>query len=183
MDFATIESHAIRCTPLQLGSSSGDAGSSDGRSQDRSRQPRDDESTIRILVIDDDVAFLVAAKQALSSISLSFDVTTAETGAAGIAILNAANSGDSRLPDFIVLDYHLPDTTAPSLLQRLAADPILRAIPVLVVTRDDRESAKEQVLLAGAAEFASKPSRVSTLRDLVVRFWNMHGPGADDSTD
>lgn len=174
------QSDTIERKPVQFGFSSEGDGSSGGASErGGSCQSRDDESTIRILVIDDDVAFLDAAKRALSNAAVSFDVTTAETGTSAIAALVAS----TQLPDFIVLDYHLPDTTAPSLLERFAADPVLRAIPVLVVTRDGRESAREQVLLAGATDFASKPSRVSALRDLVTRFWETHGPRADDPTD
>lgn len=134
---------------------------------------------VRVLIVDDDQAFLSAASHALAGATVAFEVTTTETGAGALALLDrTAEQGE--LPDFVLLDYHLPDTTAPSVLKRLAATPALASLPVLVLTRDAREEAREDALLAGASEFATKPSRLVALRDVVVRFWENHAPSTHD---
>jgi CheY-like chemotaxis protein len=130
---------------------------------------------IRVLIVDDDVAFLDAARRALTSGGLGFSVETAETGAQALAILAGADR-----PDLVLLDYHLPDITAPRLLG-LSAEK--RRPPVLVVTREAHDDAREESLSAGAADFAAKPSRVRALRELVLHFWERHGFVADDSAD
>jgi CheY-like chemotaxis protein len=137
---------------------------------------------VRLLIVDDDPSFLAAASRALVSGSAGFDVVTADTGFEAVDLLKRAGAGEAPLPDVILLDYHLPDTTAPTLLRRLAAYPWLKELPVLVLTRDERESARDDALDAGATEFASKPSRVQALRDIVVQFWETHGAAVDDST-
>jgi two-component system chemotaxis response regulator CheY len=135
---------------------------------------------VRVLVVDDDASFLAAAVRALESGMPAFDVDTADTGRAAVALLESSTAGDVPLPDLVLLDYHLPDTTAPTLLRRFAEDPILRELPVLVLTRDAREEARDQAVQAGASDFASKPSRVHALREIVIRFWETYGPASDD---
>jgi len=138
---------------------------------------------VRVLIVDDDTSFLSAAERALAIGSPGFDVTTAGNGLEAIALLKDAEADETSLPDVVLLDYHLPDTTAPSLLQRLAALPSLREIPILVLTRDERESAREDALRAGATDFAFKPSRVQALRDMVVEFWETHGTSVGDPSN
>lgn len=133
-----------------------------------------------MLIVDDDLSFLAAARRALSSGTVPFDVVTTETGSAALALLEEFADSDAPLPDFVVLDYHLPDTTAPTLLRRLSEHPVLAGLPVLVLTRDPEGRAREKALLAGASDFASKPSRVQALREIVLEFWENHASRPDD---
>lgn len=172
---------SVESPPPWLDLSSGAHARRQGDARRGNRGSQDDVLTaapVRVLIVDDDVAFLDAAKRALTSGGIPFDVETASTGAAALEILEGGLA-----PDFVLLDYHLPDVTAPSLLRRLADHPLLRELPVLVVTREARERAREESLGAGAADFASKPSRVQALRELVVEFWETHGSIANDPSD
>lgn len=153
----------VPCGPDDDGGSHDTAGSSAG---------------VRLLIIDDDVSFLDAAKRALTSGGLGFAVTTAETGAQALEMLRR-----DPTPDLILLDYHLPDVTAPHFLQLLAGTDVGGRPPVLVVTREARDNARDESLCAGATDFAPKPSRVRALRELVLLFWERHGTVADDSAD
>jgi CheY-like chemotaxis protein len=152
-------------------------------SSSRSRTTRGESSPVRVLLIDDDPAFLRAATRALATARPSFAVTTAMTGAAAVAMLDVAGADENDRPDLIVLDYHLPDTVAPNLLRHLTASGSLRDVPVLVLTRDERERARGDALAAGARAFAAKPSRVRALREVIVHFWEVHGGLADDPAD
>jgi CheY-like chemotaxis protein len=133
---------------------------------------------LRVLIVDDDDAFVSAAAHALSGASPAFEVTAATSGAAALEALRHA-AGEGELPDLLLLDYHLPDTTAPSLLRHLAGTPGSKPLPVLVLTRDARDEARDAALDAGASDFATKPSRLRALREIVVRFWESHGPTED----
>ncbi|PDV97505.1 response regulator [Candidatus Chloroploca asiatica] len=64
-------------------------------------------------------------------------------------------------PDVIFLDLQMPDQSGWEILAQLKADPILQAIPVIIVSVvDDRVSG----LAAGAAEYLVKPISRETLR-------------------
>ena len=79
-----------------------------------------------------------------------------------------------RRPGFVVLDFNLPDLNAPAAL----ADPLLRALPVLVLTQIPGPADERAVLAAGARAYHGKPSRAAALRELLVDFWRTHGdPG------
>ena len=132
--------------------------------------------------MDDDASFLSAATRALAGGAEPLEVHTAQTGGGAIGLLEALASDAAGLPDFVVLDYHLPDATAPALLRWLADQPLLANLPVLVLTQDARERARETALRAGARGFAAKPSRVRSLREILLRFWSDHGPRRDDPT-
>ena len=82
----------------------------------------------------------------------SFRFTEAASGSEGIALLRAAGATP---PDCILLDYHLPDMTAPEVLARTGALTGKAAAPFIVITGSERELGS-QVLQAGAQDFIGK---------------------------
>jgi CheY-like chemotaxis protein len=58
-------------------------------------------------------------------------------------------------PDLVILDLMLPRLGGLEVLARFRADEQLRQVPVLVITAWNES--REEVMAAGAAEFASKP--------------------------
>jgi putative two-component system response regulator len=74
-------------------------------------------------------------------------------------------------PDLILLDLHMPDPDGFTILRQLAARTAADDyFPVLVITADITESAKEQVLALGAKDFLSKPFNVT---EVVLRVRNL----------
>jgi CheY-like chemotaxis protein len=70
-------------------------------------------------------------------------------------------------PDVIVLDLMLPRLGGLEVLARLRADEHLRHIPVLVITAWNET--REDVLAAGAADFASKPFDPDVLKTSIEK--------------
>ena len=70
-------------------------------------------------------------------------------------------------PDLVVLDLMLPRLGGLEVLARLRADAHLRHVPVLVITAWNET--REDVIAAGAAEFASKPFDPDVLRASIER--------------
>lgn len=68
-------------------------------------------------------------------------------------------------PDLILLDLGLPDIDGFEVLARLRKEPTLALIPVLVVSANATQRARDQSLALGARRFLTKPIRPS---DLVV---------------
>ncbi len=63
-------------------------------------------------------------------------------------------------PDLILLDLNLPDMPGDEVLRRLKADPIMRGIPVLMVSADAMGDRIEDLLAAGATGYLTKPYKV-----------------------
>lgn len=70
-------------------------------------------------------------------------------------------------PDVVVLDLMLPRLGGLEVLARLRADAHLRHIPVLVITAWNET--REDVLAAGAADFASKPFDPDVLKTSIEK--------------
>jgi len=64
-------------------------------------------------------------------------------------------------PDLILLDLNLPDMTGDNVLRRLKADPIVRHIPVIMVSADAMGDRVEQLIQLGAAGYLTKPYKVA----------------------
>ena len=134
--------------------------------------------SVTVLVVDDNQGFLRAARAVLAE---AFVVHTVESGGDALAFLaRQPPFADAPRPAFVVLDFHLPDMKAPAVLERLARDADLRAIPVLVMSQADWEEDAVAARAAGARQFRVKPSRVQALREAIVSFWKEYaGAGAN----
>jgi CheY-like chemotaxis protein len=133
-----------------------------------------------VLLVDDDSNFCTAVDRALASVPLRpFAVGTA--GEALRFLARKAPFDDAQRPAISVLDFNLPDLNAPAVLTNLRADPLSRAIPVLVLSQIAGPADEQAALGAGAQAYHGKPSRVAALRELLVDFWHAHGGYHGDS--
>lgn len=109
----------------------------------------------KILIVDD-----VAANRIVMKVKLN---------AAGYRPVMAANGAEclraamAELPDLILLDLALPDMSGVDVLAALRADPVTRAIPVVMFSASRDGAARAAAFRAGADEFLSKPMDDQTL--------------------
>jgi PAS domain S-box-containing protein len=80
-------------------------------------------------------------------------------------------------PDLVLLDLHLPDMGGEETLSRLRADPPTEAIPVIVMSSEQRDRPTERVRALGIAGFMPKPIDVHAFLDLVDR--TLAGPAQE----
>jgi DNA-binding NtrC family response regulator len=110
-----------------------------------------------LLVIDDEKTFRIVAEEALSS--EGFNVTTAGSGAAGLAAWQ-------RDPcDLVILDRHLPDMDGVTVLEAILRESRERGIDtlVLIATAYADVASAVQALKIGAFDYLSKPLRLPEL--------------------
>jgi len=69
----------------------------------------------------------------------------------------------AHVPDWILLDVHLPDLPGDEVLRRLRADPETRQIPVTVVSADATPAQIRRLTDAGARDYLTKPFDVKQL--------------------
>ena len=128
------------------------------------------DGAISVLVVDDNPEFLEAVRAIFGGSAPAAVVHTAETGSQALDVLRTGVR-----PSLIVLDYHLPDIDAPTVLTRIRASSEWNTLPVLVLSQADWEADRTAVMAAGAQEFRVKPSRMRLLRDVLIDMWRKHG--------
>ena len=106
-------------------------------------------TNIRMMIVEDDQMSQIYLTRYLSS--LGCHLQTAATGQQALTIMQA------QPPDLILLDSHLPDMDALTLLKKLKVIPHLKDIPVIITTGDVFEEAKDAMMNAGVAGYITKP--------------------------
>lgn len=101
----------------------------------------------RILIVDDEVPIRRLLRTTLQA--QHFDVTEAGTASTALQSLR----GDTP-PSLVLLDLGLPDRDGLDVLRQLRAE---SAVPVIVLSSRDQESAKVQALDGGADDYVTKP--------------------------
>ncbi len=113
-----------------------------------------------ILVVTDDPALRQLLKTALAD--AGYRIVAAEDGAAALALL----CRPSVLPSLIVYGQPLLEMQRWQFRTEQARDPILAAIPVVVLVAREQVGREQPV---GAAAYIEKPIEIDTLLDVVRR--------------
>lgn len=110
---------------------------------------------MQILIIDDDQEFRLLIRTLLRSQNIvAFDA------ADGIQAISMARE---KHPDVILLDIGMPGGDGFLILERLKANKLLAAIPVIIVTARDLKELEEKALQLGAATSLQKPVTIEGL--------------------
>jgi FixJ family two-component response regulator len=100
-----------------------------------------------VAIVDDEEPVRKALRRLLRASGLE-----ADTYACGKDFLEAS---ETRRPDCVVLDLHMPDMSGFQVLNEMRA--AHRMLPTVVITAYDEPGAREQCLAAGAAAYLRKP--------------------------
>lgn len=107
-----------------------------------------DDQTPHILLVEDDAAVLAYIVELLS---VSYRIDTAADGA------DALRFAQEKQPDLVVADVALPGLDGVSLCKAIKEDPLLAAIPIILLTAHAEENDKLAGLKARADAFLTKP--------------------------
>lgn len=123
--------------------------------------------SFNVLLAEDNRINALLTEKALRKAGCS--VTTVETGADAI---KAFVSGGNEY-DLVIVDLNLPDMCGLQVIKTIRSpeDGGSRSrVPVIVLSADDQETAREAVLSEGATEFLQKPLDPARLLSLLARF-------------
>ena len=120
-----------------------------------------------IAVVDDEEPVRKALMRLMCSVGLSV-----ETFGSGAAFLKSI---DTRLPDCVVLDLHMPQMDGFNVQASLARQ--CAALPVIIITGHDSPSARERAMEGGASAFLRKPVLDRTLLDAISAATSSAQPG------
>jgi chemotaxis family two-component system response regulator Rcp1 len=123
-----------------------------------------------ILLIEDSLTDAKIIERALREDRQSHRLTVIADGRKALDFLDRlcepASPPDLE-PDLILLDLNLPGLDGCQVLARIKENPVLRPIPVVVLTTSLREEDVLQTYRAGANSFIQKPEEYARYRDLV----------------
>jgi CheY-like chemotaxis protein len=103
----------------------------------------------KILLVDD-VKLLREIQKGLLATS-PVQILTASNGLEALSIVR------NEMPSVIVMDNHMPHMDGVTCCREIKTDPLLRHIPVVMVTNAVKHSDREEYLAAGASDWLSKP--------------------------
>jgi two-component system response regulator len=150
-------------------------------SSEATRRPRDEaasataklgtaapESSIPILIADDDPDDRLLIEDAFRESKFSHPIASVENGEELLAYLRAEGKHAGRkLPGLILLDLNMPRMDGRTALMHIKSDRALRRIPVVVLTTSNAEGDIQRTYDLGVSAYISKPSSFSGLLDLV----------------
>ena len=116
---------------------------------------------LRIIIAEDDPDDLFLLQHALQQISPS-SVTVALRD--GVQLLTHLRScTPMQMPDLIFIDLNMPCMDGREALRLLQEDPVLREIPVAIMTTSQEPEDRERLKSLKAAAWLTKPDAFSTL--------------------
>jgi CheY-like chemotaxis protein len=134
--------------------------------------------SVVILMADDDEDDRLMAKEAFAEVKLLNDFHTVEDGEELMDYLHRrGNYADPRFsprPGIILLDLNMPKKDGREALKEIKADPLLRHIPIVVLTTS---KAEEDILRSydlGVNSFIVKPVTFDQLIDIMktlTKYW------------
>ena len=126
----------------------------------------------KILVIEDNEMNREILQDILSE---EYEVLEAENGAEGLAILESCYQELS----VILLDLQMPVMDGFEFLERVSRDPLISAVPVIVMTADENVGTEERCMQLGAVEFLGKPYKPAVMFGRIRNMIRMREAAAD----
>jgi CheY-like chemotaxis protein len=118
----------------------------------------DRESTIVLLLVEDDPGDVTMTREALSEAKVLHDLHVVDNGEAAIAFLRQeAPYTDAPRPDLIFLDLNLPRMDGREVLALVKSDASLRSIPLVVLTTSDSQDDIARSYDLHANAYVTKP--------------------------
>lgn len=128
-----------------------------------------------ILLVEDNLADLRLAQEVLKEAQLDHELLVARDGEQAMRMVRKQGEyATIKRPDLILLDLNLPRKHGREVLAEIKADPLLRRIPVLVLSTSKAESDVAACYDSHANCFLTKPVALddfSRLAGLIRDFW------------
>lgn len=132
-------------------------------------------SGLRLLLVDDNPADVMLAREALSESAHRSEIVSVGDGAEALAFLyRRGNYANAIRPDLVILDLNLPRRDGLAVLAAMKAGPDLRRIPVVVFSTSQLSKDITRSYELGANCYISKPGNLndffSTVKSIET-FW------------
>jgi len=112
-----------------------------------------------ILIVDDDIEMLELLKKILEG--RGYKVTTAQSGKEALEKLK------ERVPHLIILDIIMPEMDGYEVCQRIRNDPVLKYLPIIMLSVKDGIADEIKGWRMGIAEYITKPFNIEELLTII----------------
>jgi two-component system response regulator len=112
---------------------------------------------VDILLIEDNQDDIELTQEALTIGKVVNTLTVARDGEEAVRYLFGNGTKPEKIPGLILLDLRLPRIDGIELLKRIKAEPILRRVPVVVLTTSKRDEDIVQSYDLGVNSYIQKP--------------------------
>ena len=141
---------------------------------------------IDILLVEDNADHAALTMRALRDGNMLNEISWVKDGQEAVDFLDRAGryaTAPAPRPGLILLDIRLPKLDGHEVLRHIKSDPMLRTIPVIILTTSERDDEINACYEAGVNSYVSKPVKfadfVQTIKSLKI-YWIMvnHLPDA-----
>jgi CheY-like chemotaxis protein/DNA-binding XRE family transcriptional regulator len=135
----------------------------------------DRESTLNILLVEDDAADELLTRRAFNECSVNVNLFTVHDGVAALDFLrNKSTSVDFPRPDVVLLDLNIPKRDGATVLREIKRDRDISDIPVIIMTNSINFQEMISCYKAYAAGYICKPFDFDIFQssiDALARYW------------
>ncbi len=128
---------------------------------------------LKILTTDDSKAVRIIIKKCFSSYDV--DIFEASNGVEGLAVAS------KETPDIILLDVTMPVMDGVEMLTKLKSDPVLKGIPVIMLTAEAGRENVLKIAKIGIRDYIVKPFKEDVLVEKVGRVVDLRPVGEQNS--
>lgn len=101
----------------------------------------DSHAPLEILLVEDNENDVILAQRAFRSAELECNISVARDGVEALDFLRKRGQfADAPTPDIILLDLNLPKKNGREVMAELKQDPVLKCIPVILLTSSTEEA-------------------------------------------
>ncbi len=128
---------------------------------------------INVLLVDDDDVDVMNVRRAFKKNDISNPLVVASNGLEALAVLRTNPDVPRRL---ILLDLNMPRMGGLEFLQELRADPVLKIIPVVVLTTSAEDRDRIEAYKLNVAGYILKPVTFSSFVEVMAtlnNYWNL----------
>jgi CheY-like chemotaxis protein len=119
------------------------------------------EATKHLLVVEDDPGDVLLTREALADTTAPLDVHVVGDGEAAVDFLRREGGhGAAPRPDLVLLDLNLPRLDGREVLARIKSDPVLRSIPVVILTTSKSAEDVRRSYELHANAYVTKPAEL-----------------------
>lgn len=138
---------------------------------------------IEILLVEDTPSDVRLTQEALKRTALEYELTIVSDGVEAIEYLNSLKkSADFELPHIILLDLNMPRKNGHEVLEEIKNDPLLKSVPVVLLTVSERDEDVLQALELKMNYYLSKPVTAPKIAALIKGLAELHSTEDDEVT-
>lgn len=132
---------------------------------------------INILLVEDDEVDIMNVKRAFKRNNISNPLYIASNGLEALALLRGESDEMPPVPStrrLILLDLNMPKMGGLEFLQELRTDPVLRNIPVVVLTTSNEDRDRIEAYNLNVAGYILKPVTFSNFAEVMAtlnKYW------------